>query len=186
MSDLNTDDAGNVGESNYFPAYQAQLKDENKRDEWGRQFKTFNDVYVHAKEASKKLESHKPPGKASEYEFPAPAEDSGITVNPEIEKWFRKTAFGFKLPKEIAGKLYAAYNEMIAGHLKGAKKKEVDDLTKADELIHGEWGEDFEKNMKLVEKGITDAGGEDLQKLLEDTGLSKHPVILKTFRQIGF
>lgn len=174
------------GEGGYFPKHMAQLKDENKRDEWGRQFATYDDLYVRAKANSKTLETLGAPEKAKDYEFPAPAEDSGITVDPDTDKWFRKTVFGLKMPKEMAGKLYGSYNEMVSGLMKTKGKTDAELVKTNDELIHGEWGDDFDKNMKLVDKGIADLGGEDLKKLLDDTGLGKNPVMLKALRQIGF
>ena len=60
------------------------------------------------------------------------------------------------------------------------------DKTKADELVHGEWGSDYEKNMALVDKGIIDTGGEDLMKILDGAGLKTNLVILNAFKQIGY
>ena len=178
--------SGDGGNANYFPGYMEQLNGENRRDEWGRQFKNFNDVYMLAKGSSARLKTYDPPGKASEYEFPAPAENSGITVDPETEKWFRKTAHSLKLPKEMAGKLYGEFNKMAAGRVKTVSDQSAADKTKADELVHGEWGSEYDKNMALADKGIVDTGGEDLMKILTDAGLKTNLVILNAFKQIGY
>ena len=183
MSDPNNND--NPAASDYFPAYQAQLKDDNKRDEWGRQFPTMNDVYVHAKKVTKTLDGMpKPPEKEGEYEFRKP---EGVEVNPGTEKWFRKTAFGLKIPKETAGKLFDEFNKMVGGQLKAQGEQTAKEAEEADKAVHSEWGEnDYEANMKLADKGIADVGGEDLLKLLEEKGLKNNITVLKAFKQIGY
>ncbi len=182
MSDPNDDKVGS-GET-YFPAYQGQLKEENKRDEWGRQFPTMNDVYVHAKKVTKVLDGMpKPPEKDSEYEFTKP---EGIEVNPDTEKWFRKTAFGLKIPKGPAEKLYSEFNKMVGGQLKAQGEQTEKEAKEADEAVRSAWSEDYEANMKLADKGIADVGGDDLVKLLEDKGLKNNITILKAFKQIGY
>ncbi len=183
MSDPNYND--NPAASDYFPAYQAQLKGDNKRDEWGRQFATMDDCYIHGKKASVAMaKMPKPPEKEGEYEFRKP---EGVEVNPDTEKWFRKTAFGLKIPKETAGKLFDEFNKMVGGQLKAQGEQTAKEAEEADKAVHSEWGEnDYEANMKLADKGIADVGGEDLLKLLEEKGLKNNITVLKAFKQIGY
>lgn len=178
------DDDGEGNEGDSTPAWMSQLPEEYKTDEYGKGYKTMGEFYKTHKGLRAKLDGiPKPPDKADGYEFNKPED---IDVNPETEKWFRKTAFALKIPKETAGKLYDEFNKMVVTQVKGQTKKNEAEATKNDELMHGEWGEDYDKNIKLADKGIEDLGGEDLKKLLDDTGLSKNPVILKAFKQVGF
>jgi len=170
-----------------FPEWMAQLPTEYKKDEYGKGYKTIGEFYKTHKGLRAKIDGlPKPPEKASEYEFTAPAEDSGIKIDADTEKWFRKLAFDLKMPKDIAGKLFEGYTKRLAEQIKAREKAEADAITKADELMHGEWGEEFDKNMKYVDKAIEDLGGEELRKLLDSTGMGKNPTLLRALKQVGF
>ena len=178
------DGDGDGGDDGFPYPYMAQFPDEMKGDEFFRPYKSLGEVGKGFKGTRAMLDKvPKPPDKADGYEFNKPED---INVNPETEKWFRKTAFGLKIPKETAGKLYDEFNKMVAAQVKGQTKKNETEATKNDELMHGEWDTEYENNMKLADKGVADIGGEDLQKLLEKVGIAKHPVILKAFKQVGF
>ena len=177
-------DGDGDGGDDGFPTWMDQLPDDYKKDEYGKGYPTMGEFYKTHKGLRAKIDGMpQPPDKADGYEFNKPED---IDVNPETEKWFRKTAFGLKIPKETAGKLYDEFNKMVAAQVKGQTKKNETEATKNDELMHGEWDTEYENNMKLADKGVADIGGEDLQKLLEKVGIAKHPVILKAFKQVGF
>ena len=182
MGDLNDTDVQDVQDD--FPAWMAQLPDEYKKDDYGKNYKTMGEFYKTHKGLRAKLDKvPQPPEKATEYEF---TPEEGIEVNPDVEKWFRKTAFSLKIPKDTASKLFTEYNKMVVGQVKVKEDAEKKALEKADELMHGEWKEDFDKNMKYVDKAIEDLGGEDLRKILDDSGLGNNPVILNALKQVGF
>jgi len=193
MGDLNENDSqDNLGNdadhgADGYPTWMSQLPDEYKKDEYGKGYKTMGEFYKTHKGLRAKLDATPTaPEKADDYEFPAPDEESDFKPDPKTEKWFRKTAFALKLSKEAAGKLYGEYNKMAMELIKAKGKADASATTKNDELMHGEWGDEYDANMKLVEKGIAELGGDELEKLLTDTGLRNHPVILKAFKQIGF
>ena len=193
MSDLNDNDSqDNLGNdadhgADGYPTWMAQLPEEYKKDEYGKSYKTVGEFYKTHKGLRAKLDSvPTAPESADGYEFPAPEEKADFKPDPKTEKWFRKTALSLKLPKVMAEKLYGEYNKMVMGELKAKGKTEVDTTTKNDELMHGEWGSEYDTNMKFVEKAIEDLGGEELENFLVEAGIRNHPVILKALKQIGF
>jgi len=180
MSDLNTEEA--TEETSDFPEWMAQLPSEYKKDEYGKPYKTMGEFYKTHKGLKAKLDSiPKAPEKPEGYEFP---EDE--TTNKDLLKWFRKTVHSLKVPKDHAEKLYVQWNEYAAGEIAKRTKEQENALVKLDELMHGEWGADYDKNMGYVDKAIEDLGGEDLKKALDETGAKNNPVILKALKQIGF
>jgi len=190
MSDLNTDEQVDVDDdasTSDYPAWMSQLPDEYKKDEYGKGYKTMGEFYKTHKGLRAKIDKMpKAPEKASEYEFADPDEESGIKVDPNAKKWFSKTAFKLKMPKEMAEEFYTEYSEFAGNLLKSRDEQMKKELEKSDELMHGEWGEDFDTNMKYVEKAIDDLGGDELREVLEKAGIDNHPAILKAFKQVGF
>jgi len=186
--DLNDDIGNDINQdSEGYPTWMSQLPDEYKKDAYGKGYKTMGEFYKTHKGLRAKLDAvPTAPEKADDYEFKAPEEDADFKPDPKTEKWFRKMAFSLKLPKEVTEKLYGEYNKMAMELIKAKEKTNASTTTKNDELMHGEWGDEYDANMKLVEKGIAELGGDDLEKLLTDTGLRNHPAILKAFKQIGF
>ena len=91
-----------------------------------------------------------------------------------------------KLPKEYAEKLYVEYNTYATGQIEKVGKARAKTIEQSDELMHGEWGEKFDENMKLVDKAYDDLGGDELKKVLEGAGVDANPVVLKALQQIGF
>ena len=186
MSDLTDETTEDTTESEY-PTWMAQLPDEYKKDEYGKGYKTMGEFYKTHKGLRAKLDKMpKAPEKEGEYEFTDPDEESGIQVDKNAKKWFTKTVFGLKMPKEMAEKLYGEWNTFVGKQMKSNDEKMAKELEKSDELMHGEWGEEFDANMKHVEKAIDDLGGDEFRKLLEDSGIGNHPVMLKALRQVGF
>jgi len=177
MSDLNDTDSTEEG----YPTWMSQLPDEYKQDEYGKGYKTMGEFYKTHKGLKAKVDKIQSPGKASEYEFPEDEKTDKNTLD-----WFRKTAFALKLPKEYAEKLYVEYNKYATGQIDKVGKERTKSIETSDELMHGEWGEKFDENMKLVDKAYEDMGGDELKKVLEDAGVDTNPVVLKALRQIGF
>ena len=168
-----------------FPKWTAALPSNLQKDERMKGFNTPGELalsYLGLQDKHNSLPQV--PDKPDGYEFPAP--DEGVEVDPNVDKWFRKTAHGLKLPKGATEKLYGEYNKMIAKRVKDTKDAGGKTAQKNEEMIRGEWGLEYDANLKLVEKGIAELGGDELEKLLTDTGLRNHPAILKAFKQIGF
>ena len=164
-----------------FPPWMGQLPDEYKKDEYGKGYKTMGEFYKTHKGLKAKADKIQAPAKASEYEFPEDEKTDKNTLD-----WFRKTAFSLKLPKEFAEKLYVEYNTFATGRMEKMGKERTKTIEQSDELMHGEWGEKFDENMKLVYKSYDDLGGDELKKVLEGAGVDANPVVLKALRQIGF
>jgi len=179
---LFADGEGEGGEDGFPYPYMSQFPDELKKDEFFRPDKTLGDVGKGFKGARAKINSTPTaPEKASEYELP---EDE--KTDKDSLDWFRKTVFDLKVPKETAEKLYAATTQYAGEKLSKRDEERKKEIEKSDELMHGEWGEKFDENMKLVDKAYEDLGGDELRKVLENVGIDTNPVILKALKQIGF
>jgi hypothetical protein len=170
-----------------FPKWTAALPKELQKDERVKGFNSPGEIvysYFGLQDKMSKLPSA--PETADGYEFPAADEKAKTKPDPSTEKWFRDTAYSLKLPKTATEKLYVEYNKVAAERIEAQEKAIAEQARKNDEIIHGEWGADYDTNMKLAEKGIKSAGGDELETYLTERGIRNDPVILKVFKQIGF
>lgn len=67
-------------------------------------------------------------------------------------------------------------------HQESIKKQRMENLN----ALRGEWGESYEQNLQVADVGLeaVDANGE-MRKLLNDTGLNVHPVVIKHYHELG-
>jgi hypothetical protein len=130
------------------------------------------------------------PEKVEDYQF-QPTE--GVTVEPALDKWFRETAHKHGLSERQAAGIYGAWNEQIAAlsaeDAEAAAKREK----YANETLDGlksDWGDRYEENMALAQRGARAAFGESLDAALslrtaEGVGLLDHPLFARAFSVIG-
>lgn len=93
--------------------------------------------------------------KVEAYAFKAP---EGVSVDADMDKWFRQTVFDEKIPVRQAEGLYKKYNEMVQarnGELEKAAKVQSDlDMHN----LRKEWGKAFDENINLAQRAAKQYG----------------------------
>jgi hypothetical protein len=122
---------------------------------------------------------------AAELEIKLP---DGVTADVELMDGFKTLAKEHKLTSEQAQKL-VDFNLAAA-------KKQAERTARAWEQQKKSWeaelkadpefgGQHFDANMDVANKAARQFGGEALVKVLEDTGLGRHPVLVKMLSAVG-
>lgn len=112
------------------------------------------------------------PEKPDGYEFPEGA------VPEALADGLRSTAHELGLSKTQAAKLAGWYAEQRAGEMKQLAEQAVTTL-------RGEWGKAFDDQLHAAKKALREVGGDDVMKVLDETGLGNHPAIIRMFAKLG-
>lgn len=99
--------------------------------------------------------------------------------------WFKNTAHELGLPAEQTGKLFSAYNELVANQQQqaevAAQSQSIEDV----KALKREFGPDFDKRSELAVRALEEFGGEDLKELVISSGLGNNPTLVKAFAKAG-
>jgi hypothetical protein len=126
------------------------------------------------------------PDKPDGYGFTAPANlPEGLKADADTEAWFRDLAFEVGLLPGQAKTIYEKYSERMIGAFTSNQKATKDALDRAEEAMRGEWKGDYDKNIELAKRALKTIGGDDLNKLLDESGLGNNPSMVKAFYTIG-
>ncbi len=115
----------------------------------------------------------------------------GALLKAETVERAASTAKKLGLPQEGASEVLTfvdaevkAYRESLeAEHTVRVDKWLTD--SKADKEISGETGDQFDANVELARRAFKQFGGDELVKVMNDTGYGNHPLLVKTFMRIG-
>lgn len=98
---------------------------------------------------------------------------------------FRKTAFEAGLPAGKAEKIY----HWFAGEIANVAKTQAEAAAKEEaawtETLKGEFGDAFNARMAAFDYAVEQLGGAELKTVLEQTGLGKHPALVKALAKAG-
>jgi hypothetical protein len=125
------------------------------------------------------------PTKETEFELEVTA-DSGLKA--EDVEFVKKFAKENNLTKEAAQKILAdkakAISDFKAGQTQELEKRKVEwlDLSKSDKEVGGEA---FNQSVTLANRAIEEFAPPELRKVLDESGLGNHPMLIKTFARIG-
>jgi hypothetical protein len=112
--------------------------------------------------------------------------DSGL--KPEDVEFVKQFAKENNLSKEAAQKILAdkakAISDFKTGQTQELEKRKHEwlDHAKADKEIGGEA---FNQSVTLANRAIGEFAPPELRKVLDDSGLGNHPLLIKTFARIG-
>lgn len=108
-----------------------------------------------------------------------------VPVRPEIWDEFKNLAREMRLSPENAQRLVdlEARAAQLAGRNGNDARQEI--LQSWADKTKALFGPGYEKEIDAALRAADAFGGEELRDLLEATGLGNHPVIVKTFNQIG-
>lgn len=125
------------------------------------------------------------PKMADDYELPTDGLPEGLVITPNDQAEIKKTAFELGLNKVEAAKLYRIYADRIAHAVATNKKAHGEQLASQKEQLQAEWGQAFDSRLKLAQDTIAKVGGEDLMRVLTETGAINNARLLSSFGKLG-
>lgn len=124
------------------------------------------------------------------YEFKAP---EGMELDTELLDAIAPTFKELGLTQDNAAKLVDSFNtimpKLAAVREAKAEADFIESMAVASKnniaAIKKEWGNQFDTNMPIAQRGIARFMSAEGKKILEDTGLGNHPEFIKAFYQAG-
>ena len=109
----------------------------------------------------------------------------GVEPAPEVLQDFKQLAQELNLPAQTAQKLvdWECSRAQALGQTYESQHQQL--LQNWAQASKEMLGPQYHEQMELAVRAADKFGGEPLRQLLEETGLGNHPVIVKTFCQIG-
>ena len=124
------------------------------------------------------------PQAAEEYKFELDEQFKDKPVNPELDKWFRDTAFKLNLTADQASGLFKEYVALEQAQAAQGKTPEQQ-AAEWDAQLNEMFGKDRPLKEALAARAGTAFLDQDSVKWLEESGLGDHPQFVKIFAQIG-
>ena len=179
------------------PGWMAQLRGEHKDNvDFMKQlskFKTLDDLAKSYSELEKKLgTSVSIPGENSSAEeikafyqkLGVPEDASGYDL-PQDGQAYKDIAFNNNLTVAQAKNVFSSIAEIG----KQALAQNAENLkaigAQTQKELESEWGKDYQTNLELVKRGISDYGGSELSAKLKASGLIYDKQIVKMFAALG-
>lgn len=132
------------------------------------------------------------PEKIEDYKFEKIKFPEGMTKSEELEKEFIKLSHSIGLTNPQAESLYAFYNKLGIGAFNAQKQAEEDNVKEVEkahteriEALKKEWGKDYEANLEYMKRAMKQFGGEEFEKLMDDTKMGNDPIMIQAFVNIG-
>ncbi len=146
-------------------------------------------------EPPKPGEETKPPVTVPEkYDFSAVELPKGITLEPSIVDAITPVLKEAGVTQEAANKLVAAHAEAVAKLQVDAEAKAeadfkqwmTDQARENDKSIRKEWGSDYDANFQVAQRALSRFFQDPaFYKVLDETGLIRHPTFMKGLLQAG-
>lgn len=114
-------------------------------------------------------------------ELPQSMKDSLGPVIP----WFKETAHKLGLNRKQASELFSEYNNLMEHQLKEKDEYIKTEMEESISKLRSEYGQAYETKLHLANRAIDQFGGSELVELLKDSGLGRHPTMVRAFMQIG-
>ncbi len=112
------------------------------------------------------------------YDFQVP---EGMEVQQELLSQFETVAKDAGLSQDQAAKVLDMWHGLQTS-TKSSMDKALQDATQS---LQGEWGKDFESNVKLAHKAVERFGGKELAQYLDSSGMGNNLPLIKAFHAIG-
>lgn len=109
----------------------------------------------------------------------------GLNANEEVFKNFKEKAHSLGLlPKQAQG-VSDFYNELLKDTMQKNEAEDEQRIVKEREALHKEWGNAFDKNIKLAESGLKQFASDEEIKELSELGFMNNIAVTKLFAKIG-
>lgn len=121
------------------------------------------------------------PESPEKYEIKRPELPEGTPYDEDAEKSYKTWAHEAGLNPRQAQALFDKYTAFQTEKISNYTKEMETGVTE----LKKEWGGDYDKRIGLAQRAVNEVAGEDVKKLLGDTGLGNHPVLIKFFSELG-
>lgn len=177
------------------PGWMAQLPDDLKSHETLTQFKNVGDLGKAFLDADGRLSKSVPlltedateEQKAEFYqklgrpETPDKYDLTADDVEPEALSGWKQRFHAAGLTQAQARALFDAYREQAKAQADAQQKA----LTKAQEALKTDWGDQYDANIELARRAVVQFGGDELKAFLDESGLGNDLRMVKAFAAIG-
>lgn len=186
--------------------WRAQLKEDLKSDSFFTKFDSVTSLGKYAMEADGKLskalfipgegatEEEKGafygklgrPETPDKYGFTKPdGLPENLPYDSKMEAGYKDMAHKLGLSESQAKTLYSWYLGNYSDTMKADLERREKSLITGKEAIAKEWGDKFDENSKVTMRAVEQFGGPEFKKYMDESGLGNHPVLVKTFFNIG-
>ena len=113
------------------------------------------------------------------YEF-----DTGDSeVDEDLLGWFKDAAYQAGLSQAQAQAMMEEWNASLTPEKQQERLAKQRETSEAQ--LRSEWGRNFDGNIRLAQKAMSQFAGEDFRSYLEETGAGNDPRMVKAFAEIG-
>lgn len=128
------------------------------------------------------------PKSADEYKFERGNLPEGFQYPEEAEKSFLQAAHKGGLSTKQAGAVLSWFKEFAGGNFLATQKAKAEAQSKATEELMKEWGQDYDANLKLAQRGLMNYAKDEndpLAKWLKESGNHTNPVLIRFFAKLA-
>lgn len=125
------------------------------------------------------------PDKAEVYKLEKLTPPEGVTIDQNMEGWFRGIAHQAGLNATQAAMLHKSYADAYFAAHKAGEEQKVKDKEKGAEDLKKEWGPKFDENAALVKKATDKFMTPEEKKHMDESGKGNDPVLVRMFHRIG-
>lgn len=109
----------------------------------------------------------------------------GVQLDDKAKQGFLAEAHKHGLTNAQAKALLGWYGGYTAEAMKGVNDFATTQAAEAEAALKKEWGTAYDAKMDMANRAVKQFGGESLVKALEETGLGRHPEMVKAFAKVG-
>lgn len=126
------------------------------------------------------------PDKPADYDFEVPELPEGMPFDKENVITFKNLAYTTGMSKEAAAKVFSGFMDFQISRFRQEMNDRKISRENATKTLHEDWpGEEFNKNVELAKRVYRTFGDDDLKQIINDTGLSNEPAMLRFLAKVG-
>ena len=95
------------------------------------------------------------------------------------------SAYDSNLTDEQAKKIFGALKDMGVDYVRGQEAAKKQLLESTDAALRKEYGSRYTEKIRMLKKGIDAHGGNELGRVLQESGVLYHPAVVKLFIALG-
>lgn len=103
----------------------------------------------------------------------------------DAEGKLKQLAYDSNLTDEQAKKIFGALKDMGVDYVRGQEAAKKQLLETTDAALRKEYGSRYTEKIRMLKKGIDAHGGNELGRVLQESGVLYHPAVVKLFIALG-
>lgn len=116
---------------------------------------------------------------------PADPDGYGIQGDDDLMKDFRSIAHSSGLSTRQAKGLLAWYQESTKQQSEAFNQRQKESYQEVQKQLKDEWGNDYDKNLKFIERFGKKYGGPEVKAALQNPLIGNNPVLIRLFAKAG-